>query len=143
MKKYWNYFKYLIEHKKNFFKVCWKHQFFHAIFHDISKFSPIEFISYTKNFFGTEKDKKNSRFEYGWLHHQRKNKHHWDYWVNGNGKPINIPTKYLIQMICDWKAMGIKFGDTAKEFYLKNKNKIILEKYSRERVEYLLNIPEE
>ena len=136
MGKYWNYLKYVTEHKKNVFKVCCRRgMFIHAIFHDMSKFHPLEFVTYSKHFYGTEEDKKNSGFEYGWLHHQRKNKHHWNYWVNGNGKPVKMPEKYIRQMICNWEAMGIKFGDTPLEFYSKNKDKIILHEESEK---YLL-----
>ncbi len=137
MKKYWNYLKYVVEHKKNVLKVCFKKgMIIHGIFHDISKFHPIEFITYAKHFYGNENEKSNSGFEYGWLHHQRKNKHHWDYWVNGSGKPVIMPEKYINQMICDWEAMGLKFGDTPIDFYNKNKAKINLHEISRE---YLLS----
>jgi len=140
MKKYWEYLKYVLEHKKNVFIVCCKRKMFiHAIVHDLSKFSPIEFISYAKHFYGTKEDNENSGFDYGWLHHQRKNKHHWDYWVNGSGNPVLMPRKYIIQMICDWEAMGIKFGDTVKDFYSKQKNKIILHDMSRRILERLID----
>lgn len=127
MNKYWNYLKYILEHKKNVFIECWKRGlYFHAFTHDLSKFSPVEFISYTKHFYGTKEDKIYSNFDYGWLNHQRKNKHHWDYWVDSDGVALRIPEKYIKQMVCDWKAMGRKFGDTAQSYYLNNKQRMKL-----------------
>jgi hypothetical protein len=127
MKKYWDYLKYVLEHKKNVFIECWKRGLYiHAFTHDLSKFSPIEFISYAKYFYGTKEEKAFSNFDHGWLNHQRKNKHHWGYWVDSSGKALIMPQKYIKQMICDWEAMGRKFGDTAKWYYLKNKENYIL-----------------
>ena len=48
--------------------------------------------------------------------------------------------KYMKQMICDWEAMGRKFGDTAKDYYIKNKDNIKLcnksKKYLEEQIKY-------
>ena len=139
MKIYINYLKYILEHKKNVFIECWKDkQYIHAFTHDLSKFSPIEFINYAKNFYGDEREKKYNNFNYAWLHHQRKNKHHWDYWVNGNGVALDIPQKYIDQMICDWKAMSRKFGDTPQSFYKNNRNKMNLSTKTRCNIEFTL-----
>lgn len=147
---YWQYFKYVMEHKKNVFIECWKERLYlHAFTHDMSKFLPCEFIPYAKYFYGedgVELEKSwsyeainNGRsclsnnylkckhsFERAWMHHYLHNKHHWDYWMEEY-----IPHKYLIQMICDWKAMSKKFGDTAQEFYLKNYKDIKLNRNTR------------
>ena len=49
MRKYWDYFKYIVEHKKNVGIECLKAgMFIHAITHDLSKFLPSEFIPYAK-----------------------------------------------------------------------------------------------
>ena len=47
MKLYYEYLKYVLEHKKNVFKTCRKRGLkLHALTHDLSKFSPSEFIPY-------------------------------------------------------------------------------------------------
>lgn len=139
MKKYFSYLKYVLEHKKNVFIECWKEGLYlHAFIHDLSKFSPIEFTTYANNFYGNEKEMKYSNFEYGWLHHQHKNKHHWDYWVNSDGQALDIPITYIKQMICDWKAMSRKFGDTAQIYYKNNRHKMNLSISTRCHVEYIL-----
>lgn len=140
LKRYWDYFKYVIEHKKNVFIECWKDGLYlQAFTHDLSKFSPTEFFSYANYFYGNKEDTSNKiAFEYGWLHHQKKNKHHWEYWVDSDGKALEIPSKYIKEMICDWKAMSRKFGGTVQEYYYKNINKANLHISTRCRLEYEL-----
>lgn len=137
---YWRYFKYIIKHKWYVFVECLKvMQPIHGIMHDMSKFLPSEFFSYAKYF---HKDKKlyQDAFNKAWLLHQRRNKHHWNYWVNSDCIPIPMPSKYVMQMICDWKAMGKSFNDTAKSFYLKNKPSMNLHNKTIEIIEYILKV---
>lgn len=141
LKIYWNYFKYVMEHKKNVFIECWKdEQYLHAFTHDLSKFSRHEFIPYAKYFF-IDKEKYKYEFETAWVHHYKNNPHHWNYWCDGcKDNPVYMPKKYVRQMICDWEAMGRKFGNSAQEYYLSNKSKIILHESSRRVLEELLGI---
>lgn len=157
---YIEYFKYILEHKKNVYNACidmskkYKGKekaelIFHAFVHDMSKFSPWEFIQYAKWFHGPhgiksvnvciEKSSKvKEGFLKGWQHHKDKNKHHWNYWSERN---LLMPEKYIRQMVCDWEAMGVKFNNSAKEYYLANQNKIgMIDKTSRLYLEILLGI---
>jgi len=152
MKKYWIYFKYIIEHKKNVFIECWKEGLYiHAFLHDLSKFLPSEFIPYAKFFYETNRTKKykqsdesNLNFQKGWLKHQKRNKHHWNYWVSITRVDkiiaLPMPKKYIRQMICDWRGMSRKFGGTAEEYYKKNVNKFILHENTTFCIELLLGI---
>ena len=156
MGKYVDYFKYVFEHKKNVFKVCWsKGLYIHAFTHDLSKFSPSEYFPYADWFNGpygvkykiTDNnllddrnilhEKAEEKFQMAWEHHYTRNKHHWKFW---EGKDVAIPDKYIEQMICDWEAMSIKFGGSAQEYYMKNYYKINMERYSRWRLETLLGL---
>lgn len=74
-------------------------------------------------------------FNKAWEHHYKNNKHHWNYWIGQD-----MPEKYIKQMICDWKAMSRKFGDTAQEFYMKNHDKIELTHCSRVLLEFNLGL---
>lgn len=151
MNKYWQYFKYVMEHKKNVFIECWKEGLYlHAFTHDLSKFSPKEFIPYAnwfyddlgvkhKDFTGDydqlTHDYLEEEFKKAWEHHYKNNKHHWNYWIGQD-----MPEAYIRQMICDWKAMSRKFGDTVQEFYMKNHDKIELTHSSRVLLEFKLGL---
>lgn len=143
--------------------------FIHGITHDLSKFTPHEFIPYAKWFYGKygvecknyiskwenhiekpdgywDKLKKLNKickldFDYAWLHHYKRNKHHWNHWYSPiSNKCENIPDKYIIQMILDWKAMGMKFNNTPQEYYLNNYNEIKLTNETRMNLEYRLGL---
>lgn len=142
---YWRYFWYVMSHKKNVFIESLKRgKIIHGITHDLSKFLPSEFFAYAEKFFAGDYAYKyfevEEDFEAAWLRHQHRNKHHWDYWVKSDGYPVEMPRKYVIQMIIDWEAMGRKFGDTAKAYYMKKKAEIKLDSQTRKRVEKLLGI---
>lgn len=153
MKKYWLYFKYIIEHKKNVFLECRKVKglWWHGITHDLSKFLPCEFIPYARKFYGSyppnallkdigyknikTKESIEEDFQKAWEHHYKNNPHHWNYY---NGEDMDY--KDIDKMICDWKAMARKFGDTAEEFYLKNYKKMNLSWNTRMYIELALDL---
>ena len=92
MKRHWKYFKNLIVHKYWVFIYSLRMgvPLYLAIFHDLSKFYPIEWFAYVDNFYNTDGTKKvvrdktgaydtnkqSNNFKRAWIHHQR-NKHHW------------------------------------------------------------------
>ena len=139
---YWQYLKYVIRHKWHVLIECfWIKQYLHAIMHDVSKFFPSEFVPYAKHFYGhhdRDVHTKDQEFEVAWLLHQHRNKHHWDYWVKSDGKPVPMPAKYISQMIADWRAMGRVFGSNAEQYYRDNKDKMVLHKETTTIIESIL-----
>jgi|APSaa5957512622_1039677.scaffolds.fasta_scaffold93169_2 hypothetical protein len=95
--------------------------------HDISKLSEEEFIQYRKAFYPTDKETKYDMTK-AWEHHKLNNPHHWENWTKNTGCQWH-PNDWeadCAHMVVDWMAMGYEFGDTAQEYYEKNKDKIIL-----------------
>lgn len=92
--------------------------------HDISKLSEEEFTQYRQFFFPTKSEQKNKElFNKAWEHHKIENDHHWQTWTSENFNK-NLQEIALVHNIIDWVAMGLKFGDTARDYYEKNKNEI-------------------
>ncbi len=121
----------------------------HGVLHDLSKFRPSEFIPYARFFKKKNRAKKYKQsdeddidFQTGWNFHQKRNRHHWNYWVSVTRKneiiPLPMPPKYVMQMIADWRAMSRKFGGSTKEYYKKNKDSMILHSKTIEAIEYVL-----
>jgi hypothetical protein len=141
---YWEYFKYVANHKWNVFLECWSLGIWtHAFTHDLSKFYPDEFIPYAHNFYGTPVDQDQAdewkhNFDRSWLLHQNRNRHHWQHWVDAKGTPFRMSDKYIKQMIADWKGMARKFGDTVQSYYTMNKDEMSLHFDTRKRLEELL-----
>lgn len=99
--------------------------------HDLSKMSEQEFIQYRKAFYPTEAEKEKGEYDMSaaWEHHKKYNPHHWENWTTiQNRQHPNDWEVHCVCMVCDWMAMGYKFGDTAKAYYEKNKDKINIPK---------------
>lgn len=76
--------------------------------HDLSKYSPSEFIESVRYFQGNRSpymyEKEHFGFAGGWLHHKGRNKHHWEYWYDmkdGIWQPLEMPFNYFVEMVCD------------------------------------------
>jgi hypothetical protein len=96
---YWKYLKYVLKHKWFVFVECCKLGIpLRGLLHDLSKFLPSEFIPYARYFYGNYPETltvyektyhwkmKNKAaikddFDLAWLKHQKRNKHHWQYWL--------------------------------------------------------------
>lgn len=79
------------------------------VLHDWTKFTPAELPHYDRQFFGKADDPLG--FSIAWNHHQKNNKHHWEYWVPISGhtrggyqdlQPLPMPEKYIREMVADW-----------------------------------------
>jgi len=144
MKKYWEYTKYLLKHKWFVFIECCKYGIiWRGIIHDLSKFLPSEFIPYAIYFYGTEEEKKlvEKKFDRAWLLHQRRNKHHWQYWIlredEGGIKITYMPVKYYTEMVCDWVGASRAIHETKniKDWYDSNKEMIMITPEIRKEIE--------
>ena len=110
--------------------------------HDNSKYGKDEFDAYRKEFYPISPEEKESNkndFERAWKHHYTNNLHHWNWWCE-SGNMNNMPFVHVIEMICDWEAMGYKFGNNSKEWYNNNKHKIHLGDKQKIFAEGLMNI---
>jgi hypothetical protein len=101
----------VLTHKKMVFKHCVKAGIpLQGLTHDLSKFSPTEFINGVKFYRGdkspNEGEREDHGFSYAWMHHKGRNKHHFEYWNDYNieankALPVKMPLKYVIEMFCD------------------------------------------
>ena len=104
-----------------------------CIFHDMSKYDIEEFYPYRKNHHPiNEEEKKLVKKEYdrAWKRHYTLNDHHWEHWkIDKKGEDVDsnygeMKVVALLELICDWMAMSIKFNNTVKDYYMKEKKKI-------------------
>ena len=116
--------------------------------HDSSKYSNEEYEAYDKYFYGKEKtDEVKKNFKYAWLHHIHRNPHHWQHWVLINDEPgegivaLDMPYRYIVEMICDWWAFSWKSGNLHEIFswYDKHKEYMKLSDNTRKTVEEILD----
>jgi len=162
MKAHWQYLKYLLRHKW-FVLVAGTElhvSLWQLLTHDWSKFLPREWFPYVNYFYGTKDDGHSLgrggyfhkagvdlAFHRAWNHHQKRQPHHWQYWVlvkdDGSTVALPMPDKYLREMVADWKGAGRARGkpDT-KAWYRKNRHKLKLHPDTQYYVEALLGVDE-
>jgi len=116
--------------------------------HDASKYSEEEFQNYRQFFYpetGEVVSKKD--FDIGWNHHQKRNPHHWQYWVmyksDGSSKALEMPYEYILEMVCDWIAMSVKFKNLPSEWFNDNIKKMLLHKKTLFVLEQLIPYADE
>lgn len=159
MKRYAAYLRYILRHKWYVFDACLALgvPLRLALFHDLSKFRPREFVPYARQFFGSDGKPVKVRDASGaynplaqptaflgaWLNHQR-NKHHWQAWCvigdAGRLSPLPMPEDYVREMVADWCGAGraINGRVDVEEFWIANGTKMVLHRTTRALVAILV-----
>ncbi|HAJ48918.1 MAG TPA: catalase [Eubacterium sp.] len=101
-------------HRRLVRKYCFKLGIYRqGLMHDLSKYSPSEFIPGVKYYQDGHRSPNNAQREdegvsKAWLHHKGRNKHHFEYWidydVDGSRTVLagmKMPVKYVVEMFCD------------------------------------------
>ncbi len=112
MNKAFAHFKTITHHRHLVMKGCFKVGLYRqGLLHDLSKYSPVEFLVGAKFFQGDSSPNNEERKAYGvsyaWLHHKGRNKHHFEYWIDygldskGEMCGMKMPVNYVVEMYCD------------------------------------------
>ena len=134
--------------------------YWRGIVHDLSKFLPSEFIPYANFFYNKKRDSTgyykptdtgDKAFDFAWLLHTKRNKHHWQWWTipedDGGIKVLRMDEIFTNEMICDWIGAGKAQGffspknDTyyeTRKWYSSNKDKMNLHPHTRKSIEFIL-----
>jgi len=90
-----------------------------GLVHDLSKYSPTEFLESARYWTGTNSPIENAKREQGysraWLHHRGRNPHHWAYWADNFSEGLTIypmPMNDFVEMVCDFLAAGRTYRGT-------------------------------
>lgn len=129
LKDYIGHFCTITKHKWLVFKLCCRAGIpWRGLVHDLSKYSPTEFIESAKYYQRGKRSpipiaKKADGYSKAWLHHRGRNKHHVEYWADLEAPdkfPI-IPYKYTVEMICDGISAGLVYAgkDWRQDFEIK------------------------
>lgn len=121
-------------HKFKVFCLCCKAGIpWRGLVHDLSKFTPTEFIESARYFeegkYSPIKGcKRDMGYSVAWIHHKNHNKHHYEYWYDYDA-PIEspvMPFKYFLEHICDSLSAGLTYqGDSwTKDYQLSYWNKV-------------------
>ena len=159
MVELWKHFKTITYHKYLVAKGCFKIGLYkQGILHDLSKYSPSEFIVGASYFQGDRSPNNAEREAIGystaWMHHKGRNKHHYEYWFDYTCDPdkkhmivpVPMPDKYIAEMIMDRIAaskvyQGENYNDSCPlAYYNPDKPHDIIHPETAEKLERMLRM---
>lgn len=111
----------------------------HIIWHDNSKIDEDEWAPYVRKFGSHEplSDEEKLKFKEAVKRHKQKNLHHYESLRDYKGDDWRC---YIIEMICDYIAMGWEFDNYIFEYYESVKEKIDLPQEYKEYFESVLSV---
>ena len=133
MQRFWGHLSTITRHRHQVLRCCIKAGIpVQGLLHDLSKYSPTEFLPGVRFFSGTHSPTEDERRANGcseaWMHHKGRNRHHWEYWTDlnpekGRYAAVPMPRRYLAEMLCDRMAacriyLGAAYTDAAPLDYL-------------------------
>ena len=150
------HFETITRHKLLVMKYCFACGLYEqGLAHDLSKYSPTEFIPgciyYQGDHSPNEAEREAKGYTSAWLHHKGRNKHHLEYWIDYSTTKtgltgMKIPLRYVCEMVCDRVAasqiyLGDKYTDAAAwNYYEHSKDHYLLHPETRALLEKLLKM---
>ena len=152
------HFKTITEHRALVRKYCFRLGLYRqGLTHDLSKYSPAEFLRGAKYYQGdrspNDAERKDTGMSLAWLHHKGRNRHHFEYWVDyrlEDGKVLftgnPMPMRYIAEMFCDRIAasriyLGEKYTDAAPYGYFAySKDEIPMHPDTKREIEEMLRV---
>jgi hypothetical protein len=128
------------------------------LLHDWDKFLPSEWLPYVQHFYRNGRRGRTARstgyfkaddigdaaFDEAVLRHIRRNKHHWEYWIDRRSRtPVifPMPDVHRREMLADWRGAGRAQGTSDNRgWYLANQNRLALHSETRAWVETMLAV---
>ncbi len=130
-----------------------------GLLHDLSKYSPTEFLIGAKYYQGVRSPNNAEREATGvstaWLHHKGRNPHHYEYWIDYSPdlrdervlKGVQMPRRYVAELIFDRVSasrvyLGDKYTDRAPyEYWLKGKQRSwFIHPVTKRQIDFLLRL---
>ena len=153
--KWLKHLKTITHHKKLVMEHCFRvGLYYQGLTHDLSKYSPAEFLAGARFFQGdrspNDAERKAKGYSAAWLHHKGRNKHHLEYWIDYSPEGdhqlagIRMPKKYVAEMFCDRVAASKTYrkelytDSDPYEYYEKSKHAYLMHPESQALLEKLL-----
>ena len=152
---FWKHLKTVTHHRRLVRQGCFRVGLYRqGLLHDLSKFSPVEFLNGAKYYQGDRSpnsaERKDKGISEAWIHHKGRNPHHYEYWtdldVNDRFHYVSvpIPRNYLVEMIMDRRAASMtykkeKYTDASPmEYHEQSYEQYLMHPETRRQLEFLL-----
>ena len=152
----WKHFITITKHRMLVLDGCFRvGLYWQGLTHDLSKYSPTEFLVGAKYFQGTRspnaKEREEKGFSEAWIHHKGRNRHHYEYWTDMNMQTkcyesVPMPRKYLVEQIMDRRAacmvyQGKEYHPGSElEYFMKSRERTLMHEQTRQQLEYILTM---
>lgn len=136
------HFSTITKHRHQVIRHCAKAGiFWQGVRHDLSKYTPTEFLNGIRNYQGyrspNEQERETKGYSEAWMHHKGRNRHHFEYWTDYNPKtkkvePVMMPLRFVAEMFCDRLAASKiynkeNYNNTQPlDYFLKGKDRRII-----------------
>lgn len=121
--KAWQHFKTVTHHRMLVMAGCFRvGLYWQGLTHDLSKYSPTEFLTGAKYYQGNRSPNSAERdaagYSTAWMHHKGRNRHHYEYWTDlnketGRYESVPMPRKFLVEMVMDRRAACMTYQGKA------------------------------
>jgi len=154
--KIWQHFKTITKHRFLVREGCFRvGLYWQGLTHDLSKYSPTEFLVGAKFYQGTRSPNNAERelkgYSEAWMHHKGRNRHHYEYWTDVSSvtqqyEALPMPRKFLVEMVMDRRAAcktyeGKNYTDgSALRYLMRSIERNRLHPQTRQELEYLLEM---
>lgn len=154
--KIWQHFKTITHHKLLVAQGCFRvGLYWQGLTHDLSKYSPTEFLVGAKYYQGNRSpngvERKDKGYSTAWIHHKGRNRHHFEYWTDmsletGRYESVPMPRKYLVEMVMDRRAacmtyQGAAYTDASPwEYYQRSHDRNLMHPQLQQELEYILRM---
>ena len=154
--KAWRHFRTITHHRWLVCRGCFRVGLYRqGLTHDLSKYSPTEFLVGAKLYQGNRSPNAAEREEKGyseaWMHHKGRNRHHFEYWTDMNRatrryEPVEMPRKFLAEMVMDRIAacriyQGSAYTDaSALNYFSGSADRNLMHPATCRQLEYLLTM---
>ena len=157
--KPWQHFVTITKHRWLVRSGCFKvGLIWQGLTHDLSKYSPTEFLVGAKYYQGVRSPNNAEREDKGyseaWMHHKGRNRHHYEYWTDISSRTrqyesLPMPRKYLVEMVMDRRAacmtyQGKDYTDgAALTYFRKSMERNRMHPKTRQELDFLLEMLKE
>ena len=152
----WKHFKTINHHRFLVMKHCFQvGLYWQGLTHDLSKYSPTEFLTGARYYQGTRSpnaaEREDKGYSEAWMHHKGRNRHHYEYWTDMNRQTRNyeaipMPRKYLVEMVMDRRAACMTYqgkdyrDDSALVYFNRSRERQLMHDQTRQELAYILTM---
>ena len=154
--KVWQHLKTINHHKWLVMCGCFRVGLYRqGLAHDLSKYTPTEFLVGAKYYQGTRSpngaEREDKGYSEAWMHHKGRNRHHYEYWTDMSRETrryesVPMPRKYLVEMVMDRIAacktyQGAGYTDSsALTYYVNSLERNLMHPKTQRELEYILTM---